>query len=98
MKFKYKLFLLFCFCIFTCIAPCYAIDDVVSFGTYNLGGTVQVVSAGTTFTVPIAQYIQGVLSAEIGSWDSTDNQEAFTAQAIAALTFLQSYNNNNIDP
>ncbi len=93
---KYKFHIFFCFILFSSTVPSYAVNDVVTFGSYS-PGTVQVLEQGVTFTVSTAQYIQGVLSGEIGSWDTTNNQKAFTALAIAALTFLQQYNNNNID-
>jgi hypothetical protein len=95
--------LLWIFFITTLASRCLAINDPVGYGNYNVAN-VQVVitnpSTGLpeTKSVPVSQYVKGVLFAEIHSWSDATHQEAFTAQAIAILTFLQNYNNNNIDP
>ena len=76
---------------------CFAVNDAVGYSNYNVGN-VQVITSAGTITVPISQYIKGVLYKEIKAWSDSSHQAAFTAQAIAIRTFLQNYNNNHIDP
>ncbi len=65
--------------------PAPTVNDFVSFQNTN-ATLVAVVDDGHPIQIALSQYLGGVLSGELGIGASSNRQDAYTAQAIAACT------------